>query len=159
MRNAEFTIRDICPGPAGAKEWTHASYSPQTGLLYAPVIEACADFKLVQREFKEGMGYWGGEASAVGKPQTGAVKAFGPATGREVWSWSSEQPMVASVLSTGGGLIFTGEPSGNFNAYDARTGELVWQFQTGSGIHSNPISYSIDGTQYIAVPSGWGGWP
>lgn len=149
---------EICPGPAGAKEWTHASYSPQTGLLYAPVIDACADFKLIPQDFKEGMGYWGGEASVIGKPQSGAVKAFDPSTGREVWSWRSEQPMVASVLSTAGGLIFTGEPSGNFNAYDARSGALVWQFQTGSGIHGNPVSYSVDGRQYIAVPSGWGGW-
>jgi alcohol dehydrogenase (cytochrome c) len=149
---------EICPGPAGAKEWTHASYSPQTGLLYAPVIDACADFKRIRQEFREGMAYWGGEASVLGKPQSGAVKAFDPATGREVWSWASPQPIVSSVLSTAGGLVFTGEPSGYFDAFDARTGTLLWQFQTGSGIHGNPISYSVDGRQFIAVLSGWGGW-
>ena len=149
---------EICPGPAGAKEWVHASYSPQTRLLYVPVIEACADFKLIPHEFKEGMSYWGGEANVMGKPQAGYVKAFDPMTGREVWSWKGQHPMVASVLSTAGGVVFTGEPNGMVDAFDARTGELLWQFQTGSGIHSNPVSYSVNGKQYIAVPSGWGGW-
>jgi alcohol dehydrogenase (cytochrome c) len=149
---------EICPGPAGAKEWVHASYSQQTGLLYVPVIEACADFKLVKQEFREGMAYWGGEAQVFGKEQSGAVKAFDPRTGREVWSWKNAQPMVASVLSTAGGLVVTGEPSGKVNIYDARNGKVLWQFQTGSGIHSNPVTYSVDGKQYIAVPSGWGGW-
>jgi alcohol dehydrogenase (cytochrome c) len=66
--------------------------------------------------------------------------------------------MVGSVLATAGDLVFAGEPTGEFNAYDARTGELLWQFQTGSGIHSSPIAYSVDGKQYVAVLSGWGGW-
>ena len=149
---------EICPGPAGAKEWTHAAYSPQTGLLYAPVIEACATFKRIPQAFREGMAYWGGEASAAGHPQSGAVKAFDPATGREVWSWSSPQPMVSSLLATAGGLVFAGEPSGYVDAFDARSGKLLWRFQTGSGLHGNPVAYSIDGRQYIAVPSGWGGW-
>jgi len=149
---------EICPGPAGAKEWTHASYSPQTKLLYVPVIDACADFKLIPQEFKEGMAYWGGEANVAGKPQSGYLKAFDPLNGREVWSWPARHPMVASVLTTAGGLVFTGEPNGMVDAFDSRTGEMLWQFQTGSGIHSNPISYSVAGKQYIAVPSGWGGW-
>jgi alcohol dehydrogenase (cytochrome c) len=149
---------EICPGPAGAKEWTHASYSRQTGLLYVPVINLCGDFKRIRQEFKEGMAYWGGEASVAGKSQSGDVKAFDPATGREVWAWHSEQPIVSSLLSTAGGLVFAGEPSGNFDAFDARSGALLWQFQTGSGIHGNPVSYSVNGKQYIAVLSGWGGW-
>ncbi|HEX6928492.1 MAG TPA: PQQ-dependent dehydrogenase, methanol/ethanol family [Gammaproteobacteria bacterium] len=148
----------ICPGPAGGKEWTHAAYSPKTGLLYAPVIDGCATFTLVSGEFRESLPYWGGTVDIHGHAQKGALKAFDPATGEEVWSWENDIPMVASVLATGGGLVFTGEPTGEFNAYDARTGELLWQYQTGSGIHSNPVTYSIDGRQYVAVPSGWGGW-
>jgi alcohol dehydrogenase (cytochrome c) len=149
---------EICPGPAGAKEWPHASYSPETGLLYTPVVEACGDFKLLKQEFREGMAYWGGEASVAGKEQWGHVKAFDPATGKEVWSWRAKHPILSSVLSTAGGLVFAGEPNGMFNAFDARTGALLWQFQTGSGIHSNPVTYSVGGKQYIAVPTGWGGW-
>ncbi|HEX8395082.1 MAG TPA: PQQ-dependent dehydrogenase, methanol/ethanol family, partial [Longimicrobium sp.] len=148
---------EICPGPAGAKEWPHASYNPQTGLLYTPVIEACADFRLRPVEFREGLYYLGGEAEVKGE-QWGAVKAIDPMTGREVWTWRGEHPMVASMLSTAGNLVFTGEPNGYFNAWNARTGEVLWRFQTGNGIHSNPVTYSVDGKQYIAVPTGWGGW-
>jgi alcohol dehydrogenase (cytochrome c) len=54
--------------------------------------------------------------------------------------------------------VFTGEPTGEFNAFHARTGELLWQFQTGTGIHGNPVSYSVAGKQYVAIPVGWGGW-
>jgi alcohol dehydrogenase (cytochrome c) len=149
---------EICPGPAGLKEWPHASYSRATGLLYTPVVEACADYKLIPQTFKEGMAYWGGETSVMGKQQWGHIKAFDPATGREVWSWKAAHPILASVLTTAGNLVFGGEPSGKFNAFNARTGELLWSFQTGSGIHSNPITYSVAGKQYIAVPTGWGGW-
>jgi alcohol dehydrogenase (cytochrome c) len=66
--------------------------------------------------------------------------------------------MCASLLTTGGNLVFGGEPTGEFNALNAETGELLWQFQCGSGHHSSPCSYSIDGRQYIAVPTGWGAW-
>ena len=62
------------------------------------------------------------------------------------------------MLATGGDLVFVGEATGEFDAFNAQTGELLWQFQTGSGHHSSPTTYSIDGRQYIAVPTGWGGW-
>ncbi len=148
----------ICPGPAGAKEWSHAAFSRQTGLLYVPMIEACATFHIDSAPFKEGMPYFGGRADVAGHPQIGYLKAIDPATGREVWSWRSEHPMVASVLATAGGLVVTGAPTGELLAFDARNGRPLWRYQTGSGIHGNPITYSVDGTQYIAVPSGWGGW-
>lgn len=147
----------IEPGPAGAKEWPHAAFSPRTRLLYAPIIEASATFKVVPMKFKEGMPYWGGEATVSGE-HSGALKAFDAITGKEVWSVKTEHPMVASVLATAGDLVITGRATGEVVAHHARTGELLWQFQTGSGIHSNPVTYSVRGKQYIAVPSGWGGW-
>jgi alcohol dehydrogenase (cytochrome c) len=149
---------DICPGPAGAKEWTHAAYSPRTRLLYVPVIESCATFTLIPGEFRESLPYWGGAVSTEGQAFTGQVKAFDPATGREAWSWRNDKPMVSSLLATAGDLVFAGEPTGEFNAYDAEDGRLLWQYQTGSGLHGNPITYSVDGRQYVAMPSGWGGW-
>jgi alcohol dehydrogenase (cytochrome c) len=147
----------VCPGPAGLKEWPHASYSRATGLLYTPVVEVCGTYTMKPTEFRESMPYWGGEV-ALDDEQYGHVKAFDPATGREVWRWDAEHPIVASLLTTAGGLVFAGEPSGTLNALHARTGEVLWTFNTGSGIHSNPVSYSVDGRQYIAVPTGWGGW-
>jgi alcohol dehydrogenase (cytochrome c) len=146
------------PGPAGGKEWTHAAYSQQTGLLYVPVQEVGATATRRRREFKEGIPYWGAGVAVDIEDAYGMVSAFDPATGREVWRWRNETPMCSSVLATAGGLVFAGEPTGEINALDARTGEQLWQFQCGSGHHSSPSTYSVDGKQYIAVPSGWGGW-
>jgi alcohol dehydrogenase (cytochrome c) len=148
----------ICPGPAGAKVWNHAAFSRQTGLLYVPVIELCATFRRETEEFKEGLPYMGSAFQNRDEAEWGHVKAFDPATGREVWSWRAEQPIVSSILATAGGLVFVGEPSGYFDAFDARTGAVLWRFQTGSGIHSNPVTYAVNGKQYVAVASGWGGW-
>ncbi len=148
---------DICPGPAGGKEWTHAAYNPNTRLLYVPTIESCANFRTVPVKYKEGLPYYGGEAETH-RDHSGSVKAFDPLTGEEVWRWDNDEPMVASVLTTGGDLVFAGEPTGEFNAYDARTGQLLWQHQTGSGHHSSPTTYTVKGKQYVAVPVGWGGW-
>jgi alcohol dehydrogenase (cytochrome c) len=150
--------KEICPGPAGAKEWSHATFSRQTGLLYVPVVEACATFHADSARFREGMPYFGGRADVAAHPQIGYVKAIDPANGAEVWSWRSEHPMVGSLLSTAGGLVFAGAPTGELLAFDARNGRLLWRYQTGSGIHGNPVTYSVKGTQYVAVPSGWGGW-
>jgi alcohol dehydrogenase (cytochrome c) len=149
---------EICPGPAGAKEWVHASFSPKTQLLYAPIIEQCATFKSRSNEFREGMAYWGGDAAPNKQEQWGHVKAFDPLSGREVWVWRHEHPVVASVLSTAGNLVFAGAATGEFFALHAASGKLLWQFQTGSGIHSNPITYSVNGKQFVVVASGWGGW-
>ncbi len=88
----------------------------------------------------------------------GYVSAVDAATGEEVWRWQAGRPMCASVLTTAGNLVFAGEPTGEFNAFNARTGEHLWQFQCGSGHRSSPITYSVDGRQYVAVPVGWGGW-
>jgi alcohol dehydrogenase (cytochrome c) len=145
------------PGPAGAKEWTHAAYSPKTGLFYVPVQDTGATATRWRREFKESIPYWGAGVQVDIEDMAGSISAF-DANGEERWRWRNELPMCASVLATGGDLVFAGEPSGEFNALDARTGELLWQFQCGSGHHSSPTTYSMDGRQYIAVPVGWGGW-
>jgi alcohol dehydrogenase (cytochrome c) len=146
------------PGPAGAKEWTHASYSPKTGLFYVPVQDVGATATRRRREFKESIPYWGAGVAVDLEDMAGSISAFDPKTGGEAWRWSNDLPMCASTLATAGDLVFAGEPTGEFNALDARSGELLWQFQCGSGHHSSPSSYSIDGRQYIAVPTGWGAW-
>jgi alcohol dehydrogenase (cytochrome c) len=152
------TGTEICPSPAGGKEWPHAAYSQRTKLLYTPVIDACATFSTRQDEFREGMAYWGGGAKTQETGQDGYVKAFDPATGREAWSWKHEHPVVSSVLATAGDVVFVGTATGEFVALHAKSGQPLWQFQTGSGIHSNPVTYSVNGKQYVAVASGWGGW-
>jgi len=146
------------PGPAGAKEWTHAAYSPKSELLYVPVQDVGATATRRRREFKESIPYWGAGVAVDLEDMAGSISAFDPRTGQERWRWRNDIPMCSSVLATGGDLVFGGEPTGEFNALDAESGDLLWQFQCGSGHHSSPCSYSIDGRQYIAVPTGWGAW-
>lgn len=150
---------EIKPSPSGGKDgFPHAAYSRQTGLLYVPTLENSGTFKTGPIEFNEGLPWWGGDVATLDHQQGGTLRAFDPATGREVWRWNGKYPMAGSVLATAGGLVFAGEPDGHFNAWDAKTGQMLWQFQTGSGIHSSPMTYSVRGKQYIAIPSGWGGW-
>jgi alcohol dehydrogenase (cytochrome c) len=145
------------PGPAGAKEWTHAAYSPKTELFYVPVQDTGATATRRRREFKESIPYWGAGVQVDIDDMAGSISAF-DANGDEKWRYRNDLPMCASVLATGGDLVFAGKPSGEFVALDASTGEQLWQFQCGSGHHSSPTTYSVDGRQYVAVPVGWGGW-
>jgi alcohol dehydrogenase (cytochrome c) len=145
------------PGPAGAKEWTHAAYSPRTELFYVPVQDTGARVARRRREFKESIPYWGAAVIVDAEDMAGSVSAFN-ASGEEVWRWRNDLPMCASVLATAGDLVFAGTPAGQFVALDARSGEFLWQFNCGSGHHSSPITYSVEGKQYIAVPVGWGAW-
>lgn len=146
------------PGPAGGKEWTHMSYSRQTGLIYIPVQEVGATATRRRREFKESIPYWGAGVAVDIEDFYGFVSAVDPLTGEEKWRWRNEYPMCASNVTTAGGLVFQGTPTGEFVALDAETGEKLWSFQCGSGHHSSPSVYSVDGRQYLAVPTGWGGW-
>jgi alcohol dehydrogenase (cytochrome c) len=146
------------PGPAGAKEWTHACYNPNTELLYAPVQDVGATATRRRREFKESIPYWGAGVAVDLEDMAGSVSAFDPRTGEERWRWRNDIPMCASVLTTGGGLVLAGEPTGEYNALDAESGDQLFQFQCGSGHHSSPSTYEVDGRQYIAVPTGWGAW-
>jgi alcohol dehydrogenase (cytochrome c) len=145
------------PGPAGAKEWTHAAYSQKTEMFYVPVADVGATAARRRREFKEGMPYWGAAVQVDIDDMAGSVSAF-DTNGEEKWRWRLDYPMAASVLATAGDLVFAGTPTGEFVALNANTGEKLWEFQCGSGHHSSPSTYSVDGKQYVVVPVGWGGW-
>jgi alcohol dehydrogenase (cytochrome c) len=146
------------PGPAGGKEWTHMSYNPDTGLIYIPVQEVGATATRRRREFRESIPYWGAGVAVDLDDHYGFVSAVDPLTGEEKWRWRHEYPMCASTITTAGNLVFQGTPTGEFVALNATTGEKLWSFQCGSGHHSSPTTYSVDGRQYVAVPTGWGGW-
>ncbi|MBO4237574.1 MULTISPECIES: PQQ-dependent dehydrogenase, methanol/ethanol family [Pseudonocardia] len=146
------------PGPAGAKEWTHASYNPDHDLFYVPVADVGATATRRRREFKEGMPYWGAAVEVDIDNMAGSVSAF-DSHGEEKWRYRlKDMPMAASTLSTAGNLVFAGTPAGEFLGLHAETGEKLWSFQCGSGHHSSPSTFTVDGKQYIAVPVGWGGW-
>lgn len=150
-----------CPGPAGAKEWNHMAYAPETGMAYIPVIENCAFFHTGQAFYGKGLPFWGSYAtsSAFGPGEShGALKAVKAATGEEVWKIDSDHPVMSGVLTTAGGLVFWGEADGTAHATDARSGKDLWTSNLGSGIHAPPITFAVKGKQYVAFPVGWGGW-
>jgi alcohol dehydrogenase (cytochrome c) len=88
----------------------------------------------------------------------GRLDANDPITGKRKWTYEMEVPGFACVLTTGGGLVFNGDPMGKLQAFDADTGKVLWSFNTGSGMRGGIVSYAVDGEQYILVPSGWGSY-
>ncbi|MEC9103416.1 MAG: PQQ-binding-like beta-propeller repeat protein, partial [Pseudomonadota bacterium] len=87
----------------------------------------------------------------------GSLKAIDPDTGEIKWNYKNDAPLWGGVMTTGGGLVFFGTPEGEFIALDDETGEKLWSFQTGSGIVGQPVTYELDGEQYVSIISGWGG--
>ncbi|HSF71380.1 MAG TPA: PQQ-binding-like beta-propeller repeat protein, partial [Methylotenera sp.] len=87
-------------------------------------------------------------------PRWGLLSSIDLASGKIVWQSKTAQPLIGGVLATAGGVLFTGEGEGNFNAYNSQTGELLWQAKSEFGVNAPPITYSIDGVQYVAVASG-----
>ncbi|HTP33685.1 MAG TPA: PQQ-binding-like beta-propeller repeat protein, partial [Candidatus Acidoferrales bacterium] len=93
----------------------------------------------------------GGEASAPGEKASGAIRALDATTGQMRWEFPMHSAPWAGVLATAGGLVFSGSDEGNFFALDAKTGKPLWDFQTGGRVAANPISFAVDGKQYIAI--------
>jgi alcohol dehydrogenase (cytochrome c) len=152
----------FCPSLWGGKDWPPAAYSPQTGYIYIPANEnLCSTLVGREVEYRPGAGYTGATAQtfvADGADHLGEIQAWDLSTGENVWTHEfAESQNWGPILATGGGLIFSGGTHDRyFRAFDARTGELLWQQRTNSGVTGVPSSYSIDGVQYIAVQSGWG---
>ena len=147
----------VHPGLAGGKNWPHMAFSPQTGLAYVPVINNAGVFTSGAVRFIKGQMYMGSAMSAVENESFGHLKAVDVKTGQVRWETRTRSPMLAGVLTTAGGIGFSGDPEGNFIAFDLATGEFLWHFQCGSGHHASPITYELDGRQYVAVCVGWGG--
>jgi alcohol dehydrogenase (cytochrome c) len=145
----------VYPSLQGATNWFSPSYSPQAKLFYVSVREMGSYFYKGEAVYKPGTLFTGGsERTLNGDLAWGAVRALNPDTGQQVWEFRLKSPPWAGLLSTMGGLVFGGSSEGNFFALDALTGAPLWDFQTGSSMESNPISFSIDGRQCIAVASG-----
>ena len=147
------------PGFLGGKNWMPMAYSPDTGLFYVPSNEWGMDIWNEPITYRKGAAYLGSgfTIKPMYEDHIGSLKAVDPLTGEWVWEVKDEAPLWGGVMTTAGGLVFTGTPDGSFVAYDDMTGEKVWSFQTGSGIVGQPITWDQDGEQYISVISGWGG--
>ena len=147
------------PSFLGGKNWMPMAYSPDTSLFYVPSNEWGMDLWNEPVTYKKGAAYMG--AGFTIKPlfedYIGSLKAIDPATGDTKWEFRNKAPLWGGVMTTAGGLVFTGTPEGKFIAFDAENGEELWSFQTGSGIVGQPVTWEQDGEQYIAIASGWGG--
>jgi alcohol dehydrogenase (cytochrome c) len=153
----ENKAMNVCPASEGGKWWNPMSYSPVSKIVVIPSREICVDILAGKSERVEGK-YNLGIAEADWIKGYGQLVGFDVTTGEKLWTVKAPSPFTSGVMTTGGGLAFAGTPEGEFKAFDIRTGEELWSYQTGSGMVGSPVSFSIDGKQYIAVPSGWGGW-
>jgi PQQ-dependent dehydrogenase (methanol/ethanol family) len=154
--------RNICPSSTGAKEFVPSSLSPRTGLLYIPAHNTCMDYEGIESNYIAGTPYLGADVKMYQGPGDyhGELVAWDPVAHKKVWGIKERDlPVYSGVLSTAGDVVFYGTMDGWFRAVDARSGEQLWQFKTGSGIVGNPMTYlGPDGKQYVAVYSGVGGW-
>jgi alcohol dehydrogenase (cytochrome c) len=145
----------VCPGLGGGHTWHATSYSPQTQLFYFNSTDGCHLFYRHKQEFREAQWYQAStEAAIPSEPSTGSVIAMDPATGKPRWRFEMVSPSPSGMLSTAGGLVFTGDGQGYLIALDAKTGKPLWHFQTGGEIIAPPITYSLNGKQQIAVAAG-----
>jgi len=154
-------VRDICPTAPGAKDWNPSAFSNQTGLLYIPHNNLCMDWESVQTSYIAGTPYVGAEVRMIPGPggNLGEFSAWDIAAGKEVWTIKERFPVWSGAMATAGGLVFYGTMDGWFKAVDAKSGEVLWQYQTGSGIIGQPTTFRApDGHQYVAILSGVGGW-
>ena len=160
----------VVPGPIGAHSWQPMSFDPTTGLVYIPVndngfkYQSPANFQ--EKKLAANCEI---DVVAAGMPQDpkakqailnsvdGKLVAWDPVRQKEAWEVKRPGPWNGGVLSTAGNLVFEGTASGHFEAYRANTGEKLWSFDAQTGVMAGPISYSVNGEQYVAVLAGWGG--
>ena len=155
-------IREICPASPGAKDWQPSAWSPVTGLLYLPHQNLCMDYEGIEANYIAGTPYVGANVKFYAGPggNRGLFTAWDPVKKAPAWQIKENFPVWSGTLVTAGNVAFYGTMEGWFKAVDARTGQLLWQFKTGSGIIGQPVTYrGPDGKQYVAILSGIGGWP
>jgi alcohol dehydrogenase (cytochrome c) len=153
---------DFCPSLWGGKDWPPVAYSPKTRLLYIPANEnLCSTITGEKVTYTPGQRFTGAVATFSLAPDAdhiGELQAWNLDTGQKVWSQPFRNSQLwGPVLATGGGVLFAGGTNDRyFRAFDASNGKILWEFRTGSGVNGVPVSFEVDGKQYIAVQSGWG---
>ena len=145
----------MLPGANGGVEWSPMTVDEDLGLAYAINLHQPMTYHVESSPYPEGKLWLGGAFKVIpGEEQWGNVTAVDYNTGKIRWQAKTEQPMIGGIMATAGGLVFTGEGNGQFNAYDSKTGKMLWTFQAGAGVNAPPASYTVDGKQYIVVGAG-----
>jgi quinohemoprotein ethanol dehydrogenase len=169
-RYSETDAPPVVPGPIGAHSWQPMSYSPQTGLIYIPVNQTGFNYRSAEKfEFRDSSMNLGIDMVAAGLPQDPKIKnaildsvkgrlvAWNPLEQKEAWGIERPGPWNGGTLATAGNLVFEGTANGRFEAYRADSGEKIWSFDAQTGVMAGPVTYTVNGEQYIAVLAGWGG--
>jgi len=147
----------ICPGIEGATNWHSPSYSPETRMFYFLALENCNMFFSKPSEYKEGATYYStGTKKIQTEQQQKILLAYSIPAGTLTWRYpqAGKGTSWGGTLATAGGIVFFGDDTNSFAAVDARTGRLLWDFNTGQTIRASPMSYEVDGVQYIAIAAG-----
>ena len=143
----------VCPDASGGTNWMSPSFDPALGLMFVTARDACGTFFNWHDEYNPGDGFRGGAVSRLDEFHHAALRAIDVATGERRWEFPYTAQSWAGVLSTASGLVFAGS-SGNFMAFDARTGKNLWHYQTGSALYAGATTYMVDGRQFVLMPSG-----
>ena len=151
----------LCPDANGARNWPTTAFDPATYVLYVPLIEDCADYSWTPRSADK-IAAGGDDIHFAARPRPngdgkfGRIEAINLATGKVLWIHRQRAPLVSSLLATNGNLVFVGSLDRFFSAYNATTGKLLWQTQVNAAPNSSPVTYSVQGEQYVAVVAGGG---
>lgn len=145
----------VCPSTNGGKNWPAGSYDPRTKIMYFPMENTCMTSESLAEKATPAMIYAIDNQSVItpGDKSVGTVWAVSAQTGKAVWQYD-QRAGVTSLVATAGGLVFGGDISGKFRALDSRTGKVLWETDLGSGVTGYPISFAVNGRQYIAVSTG-----
>lgn len=155
------TITGVCPAAPGGKDWQPSAYSPRTKLVYVPHQHLCMNWKSSEVGYIAGTPYVGATVDMYAGPggYRGEFMAWDPVKQTKVWSIHEDHIVWSGALVTAGDVAFYGTMDRWFKAVDARNGKILWQFRAGSGVIGQPVTYQgKDGSQYIAVLAGVGGW-
>ncbi len=146
----------VCPTASGGKNWPAGAYSPLNRVMFFPLQNTCAEAEVSIRSRAERSTYGirpGGARIAPGTQNVGTIHAIDVVTGRTAWKFE-QRAATLSLLTTGGGLLFGGDVAGRFRAFDQKTGAVLWEVNLGSQVTGFPVSFAVNGRQYIAVSTG-----